>query len=254
MAKGSKPDKAKKKKNTRTKLVVVSASVAVIISALYFSVSEDSTTNSQPFLSWEIYDATKNDIGFMPSGYLGATTDGRYVYFTPFNNGRGYHGEILRYDTTKDFESNDAWKTFDTHKLPFGNNPVGYADNTFDGRYVYFAPYNNNEIFHGVVLRYDTTQDFESVESWETFDPSNNGVGIEARGYIGAIFDGSFVYFIPDNKGPDATPHGEVLRYDTRLEFQSSESWDTFDAKLNGIGTNPAGYNGAEFDGRYVYF
>jgi len=258
MAKGSKPDKAKKKKNTRTKLVVVFASVAVIISALYFSVSEnnsneDGTTTFQSFFSWEIYDATKNDIGLIPSGYLGATTDGRYVYFTPFNNGRGYHGEILRYDTTKDFESNDAWKTFDTIGHLVGN-PVGYADNTFDGRYVYFAPYNNNEIFHGVILRYDTTKDFESVESWETFDPSNNGVGIEARGYIGAVFDGSFVYFVPDNRGPDAIPHAEVLRYDTRLEFQSSESWDTFDAKLNGVGENPVGFVGGVFDGRHVYF
>jgi len=259
MAKGSKPDKAKKKKNTRTKLVVASASVAVIISALYFSVLEDnsyedSTTNFQSFFSWEIYDATKNDIGVIPSGYSGSTTDGRYVYFTPFNNGRGYHSEVLRYDTTKDFESNDAWKTFDPNFYEVGNSPQGYNDAVFDGRYVYFAPYNNNEIFHGEVLRYDTTQDFESVESWDAFDPSNHGVGIEPRGYIGAVFDGAFVYFVPDNKGPDATPHSEVLRYDTRLEFQSSESWDTFDAKLNGVGENPVGFVGGVFDGRHVYF
>jgi len=246
----------------------VIGAIAIIggLTALYFPVSEndsyedsttssyeDSTTRSQSFPSWEIYDATKNDIGVIPSGYLGATTDGRYVYFTPFNNGRGYHGEILRYDTTKDFESNDAWKTFDTTKHLVGN-PVGYADNTFDGRYVYFAPYNNNKVFHGVILRYDTTRDFESVESWDTFDPSNNGVGIEARGYIGAVFDGTFVYFVPDNKGSDAAPHAEVLRYDTRLEFQSSESWNTFDAKLNGVGENPVGFVSGTFDGRHVYF
>jgi hypothetical protein len=52
--------------------------------------------------SWGAYDPGANAVGFDPDGYGGAAFDGRYVYFAPFSNDGGFHGEVLRYDTAPD--------------------------------------------------------------------------------------------------------------------------------------------------------
>ena len=90
------------------------------------------------------------------------------------------------------------------------------------------------------------------TSSWATFDPGDNGVGIDPDGFHGAVFDGRYVYFVPYYNGNDY--HGEVLRYDTVGGFSEVSSWATFDAGANGLGTDPDGYSFAVFDGRYVYF
>ena len=76
-----------------------------------------------------------------------------------------------------------------------GVDPDGYSGIISDGKFLYFSPYHNGENFHGEVLRYDTTKDFESVEAWSTFDPSKNGVGYNAIGYGSTIYDGHYIYF-----------------------------------------------------------
>jgi len=56
----------------------------------------------------------------------------------------------------------------------------------FDGRYVYFVPYDNGQYsrtFDGEVLRYDTTAAFDQPSSWATFDAGANGVGDDPDGY-----------------------------------------------------------------------
>ena len=58
---------------------------------------------------------------------------------------------------------------------------------------------------------------FESAESWSTFDASANGVGDDPVGYSGGIFDGRYIYFAPF-KDSNGQYHGEVLRYDTTFQ------------------------------------
>ena len=138
------------------------------------------------------------------------------MYFSPNINYSSFHGEVLRYDTTSNFESPNSWSTFDASVNGVGNNPVGFVMGVFDGRYVYFVPYYNGSLFHGEVLRYDTTSNFESPESWSAFDAGENGVGNDPVGYRGATFDGRYVYFVPW-KDSTGSYHGEVLRYDTKF-------------------------------------
>ena len=164
-------------------------------------------------------------------------------------NDIAFHGEVLRYDTTSNFESPESWSTFNPSANGVGNDPVGYIGAIFDGRYVYFAPHLNNSSYHGEVLRYDTTSNFESPNSWSTFDASVNGVGNDPVGFVMGVFDGRYVYFVPYVR-----EGGGVLRYDTTSNFESSNSWSTFDAGANGVGNDPVGFEGAVFDGRYVYF
>ena len=212
----------------------------------------DTTAGFYDASSWETFDPGASGVGTDPDGYFGGAFDGRYIYFAPHNNGTARHGEVLRLDTTGDFTDTSAWATFDAGEHGVGTDPDGYYGAVFDGRYVYFVPYNNGSGQHGEVLRYDTNGEFEDVVAWEAFDPGSNGVGTDPDGYVGGAFDGRYIYFAPMYNG--SRHHGEVLRFDTQGAFSDTGSWATFDAGTNGVGVDPDGYYGAAFDGQYVYF
>jgi hypothetical protein len=132
------------------------------------------------------------------------------------------------------------------------SDPDGYRATAFDGRFVYLIPDANGTRQNGEVRRYDTQRDFDDPGAWETYDPGNFGVGDNPDGFLSCFFDGRFLYLVPYYN--DLGQHGEFLRYDTRSEFRSPSSWTAFDPGAAGIGTDPDGYIGAVFDGRYAYF
>ncbi|MCK4343445.1 MAG: thrombospondin type 3 repeat-containing protein [Phycisphaerae bacterium] len=198
-------------------------------------------------LSWTTFDAKAYPLE-ANGGYGDAVFDGRYVYFVPAL----YHGEVLRYDTAGGFADLSSWETFDTMTHPV-EAKGGYSGGVFDGRYIYFVPYHNATIFHGEVLRYDTHGGFSNPLSWAMFDVKVSPVGAKG-GYNDAIFDGRYVYFVPYSDSWGLVFHGEVLRYDTAGSFFAPSSWTTYDPGAHGVGDDPAGYVGAVFDGRYVYF
>ncbi len=212
----------------------------------------DTVGNLEEASSWATFDPSANGIGDDPQGFMFAVYDGRYIYFTPYNNGSGSYGQILRYDTNSVFDSPASWAAFDAGDHGVGDDPDGYAGGVFDGRYVYFSPYDNGTVHHGEVLRLDTTGDFENASSWSTYDAGANGVG-DQYGYVGAAFDGRYVYFVP-NCTTDTAHHGEVRRYDTTGDFTDVASWSAYDPGENGVGNDPDGYVGAVFDGRHIYF
>ena len=178
-------------------------------------------------------------------GYLGVGFDGRYAYFIPYYNGAAYHGTVARYDTQASFGSADGWTFFNTATA--NPNAIGYVGGTFDGRYLYLAPHHNGA-YHGRVARYDTTAPFASTSSWAFFDISTVTAG--AKGYLGAVFDKNYVYFVPYHDG--VAHHGRVARYDIHSDFGLAASWKVFDLTT----VNPAakGFYGGGFDGRYLYF
>ena len=203
--------------------------------------------------SWATYDYGDDcEVGVectAPDGYSGAVFDGRYVYFSPEENGYGeFHAEVLRYDTQGEFSDPSSWETFDAGAEPL-NADGGYIGIVFDGQHVYFVPYLGSGA-SGEVLRYDTTQPFSESDSWETFDAEAEPLNANG-GYMGAVFDGQHVYFVP--YAADGAMHGEVLRYDIEAPFQDASSWETFDAKAAPLNAN-GGYRGAVSDGQYVYF
>lgn len=221
--------------------------------------------------SWAAYDFSLHcqagDNCDSPKGYTGAVFDGRYVYFAPdvkrIDGTVVRHGEVLRLDTNADFQSEDAWATYDYGSDPNGCaqqlgcvDPDGYSTPIYDGRYVYFPPNYNEQnpiTGNGEVLRYDTLGAFGEAESWTTFNPGVNGVGNDPRSYFGAVFDGRYLYFVP-NKGDDLVGNGEVLRFDTRSEFSNAGSWSVFNPSASGMGNSARGYHHGTYDGRFVYF
>jgi len=212
----------------------------------------DTNGNLENANSWQTYDAGENGTGTDPDGYAGAIFDGTYIYFVPHYNGTKYHGEVLRYDTNSTFQNADSWTSYDPGANGVGSDPDGYVGGVFDGRYIYLAPYFNGTDYHGEVLRYDTTADFEQVGSWQSYDPGHDDVGTDPEGYWGAAFDDRYIYFAPLHNQMEA--HGEVLRYDTNAVFTNSSSWSTFDPGENEVGNDADGYNGVVCDGRYLYF
>lgn len=220
------------------------------------------------FNTFDAYDASKTS-GLDTTGFLGAVFDGRYIYFSPQHDTKSRHGKVLRFDTHGTFEDPGSWKGYDASKTD-NLDTVGFYGAVFDGRYVYFVPRRDPKGFHSRVLRYDTRGEFTDGKSWEAYD-----AGLP-RSYQSAAFDGRFIYFCPGHvavpkSGGSEAPRCDspavtgfdpntylagnslVLRYDTEGDFKNKKSWSTYDASNTG-GLHTADYDGACFDGRYVYF
>ena len=93
-------------------------------------------------------------------------------------------------------------------------------------------------------------------DEWPGFaavDAAGTG-GLPSRGYFGAVCDGRYVYFVPEQHGEAGHPtHGVVLRLDTHGDFRDPSSYQAFDAgRTDGLETR--GYYGGVFDGRCVHF
>jgi len=207
------------------------------------------------------------DGGEPVGGYEGTAYDGRYMYFVP---GEG-DVFVTRYDTQGGFSTAASWTDFDLAEPDGGTdsgsvdsyeatdsgagNFVGYQGAVFDGRYVYLVPYGSfSGVNSGRVARYDTTAPFGANTSWSTFDTTTKDTA--AAGFSGATFDGRYLYLVPSAYAPADGGAGAVgsiaVQFDTTAAFESPASWTTFDTTAE----NPyaAGFSGATFDGRYVYF
>jgi hypothetical protein len=159
--------------------------------------------------SWSSFDVST--VNFNARGFAGGAFDGRYIYYVPHQN-----GVVFRYDTTSTtFGDPAGWSFFNTVKVKF--LAKGYFGGAFDGRYVYFVPsvdpagyYYYSELPSGLAVRYDTTESFFSLTAWSTFDTS---MLANAQGFQGAVFDGQYLYFVPNN---NSAKDGIVARFQAR--------------------------------------
>jgi hypothetical protein len=194
--------------------------------------------------SWEVFNAESLDPEGTMAGFVGATFDGKNIYFIP--NPFSTHGKVLRFNTTEDFFSESSWDIYDLSDYDpdyFPDN--GFFGGVFDGQYLYFVPFNEG----GKLLRLNTKADFHSRDSWTsvTFESlfPNSGIDFD-RNFSGGVFDGRYIYFSP-------VTQGSVVRFDTRGEFDDSLSWEMVIIKnIDGINGVYGGV-GPVFDGRYVY-
>lgn len=199
-----------------------------------------SFTNSLSYNFFDMSSAQSNSTGFA-SGVF----DGQYIYFTPQINRTGtYFGQISIYDTTLPFTTASSYSFFDTRAL--NTLSKGFAGQAFDGRFIYFMNLNG-----GQITRYDTTLTFLNSLSYNFFNTTSlqsNSTGFSA----GCAFDGRYVYFAPGFNFVTSTWHGHMTRYDVTGFFSSSTSYSFFD--IAAVQSLYVGFDGAIFDGRYVYF
>lgn len=181
---------------------------------------------------------------------IGGIFDGRYAYFIPNSIYEYWEGTMARFDTRGSLQDvAGAWSTFNTQGL--AATAAGYEGGAFDGRYLYLTPCCDASTGTPLALqgpplitRFDTHGTFTDAGGWTTFDPSVLG---PTNNFLGAAFDGRYVYFPPGDY------RGQATRYDTTASFTAAGSWSNFDmSSLGGGIKNP--FNGARFDGRYLYF
>ena len=182
--------------------------------------------------SWEAYDIGRT------MACQSAAYDGRYIYLSPgYEGDSGETGKAVRFDTRGGFKDPDSYVIFDAGNTD-GLESRNYDGATFDGRYVYYSPLNDR----GIVLRHDSQGDFDDPAAWQALDASVHGMGM----CVGAVFDGRYVYYVP-------YAHSNAVRYDTRGDFKDPDSWEAYDA-AGTSGLHTKGYDGAAFDGQYVYY
>ena len=176
----------------------------------------------------------------------------------------------LRYDSLGAFGNASSWVTFDTGTLVGADSgTIGrdFSGGVFDGRYLYYIPNND-----GTVLRYDTkgvTPDggppadagdagdagagdasianngFADPVNWSAFNTLMSNM--KADDFRGGVFDGRFLYLVP-NRG------NIFMRYDTSAKapnFTNASNWSGFE--VDTLANAPTVFNGAVYDGHYVY-
>jgi hypothetical protein len=146
--------------------------------------------------SWSTFDLTH--VNGLATNFMGGAFDGRYLYLAP----RG-SGIALRFDTTASQLGNPeagapAWDTYDvTRVTPADGSVPEYAGTAYDGRFVYYVPTRSGTT---LVARYDTWSTFSADCAWSTIDLNQLGDAgpIGAAGpFVGAVFDGQYVYLVP---------------------------------------------------------
>lgn len=218
--------------------------------------------SAESFDRFDAYDAANTD-GLDTRGFFGAVFDGRYVYFVPQNSGAGcagratgHHGNVLRYDSHNDFKAASSWRAYDASNTS-GLQTRGYYGAVFDGRYVFFIPRTDGIDLHTRMLRLDTHGDFTSPDSWLAYDVGH------AMSCQSAGFDGRYIYCCPGYEADPKTDHcGLILRYDTQSPVRDPQSYCVHDTGGTGgldasrmLASSRLGcFDGAVFDGRYMYF
>ena len=192
--------------------------------------------------SYSVFDTTT--VNTNSRGFYGGVFDGKYIYFIPYNNG-SWSGQITRYDINLSFVSSDSYSVFDMTAVNV--NAKGFTGGVFDGKYIYYVPNYNGTTYSGLFVRYDVNLSFTSASSYTTFDTST--VDINSKGFVGGIFDGRYIYLIPNGNG---SIFGQITRYDTTLSFTSIASYSVFDT--TNVNANSKGFMGSVFDGKYIYF
>ena len=212
------------------------------------------------------YDTTKAFVsddawtGFTPGNeFVSMGFDGRHIYLLSDSpTHMSMSGEVpenipQRFDpqtpnSPQEFNLSQALGTA-TAPIP------GFKGGAFDGRYMYFVPTLKSVTeASGLAARYDTQADFTSAAGWAVFDITS--VWANAKGFRGGIFDGRYVYFVPNSTTPSTTSTERVagsllVRFDSTGDFQDPKAWQSFDVSV--LGAAAAGFAGGTFDGRYIY-
>jgi len=250
----------------------------------------DTTQPTANMAAWELYDLGSSDRLWQSCAFDGRYV----VSAPYATQSGGLDNDLLvRFDTSGSFmgDGGAAWSTYDLpyasfsgigraakhlymtpftlHPLAeFGNeSPEAGADypdvignqtangGVFVNGWYYFAPYyvpGQTPVGSGLVVRvHEGFSGDGGIES-ESFDYSKNNSS--ARGFNGAVTDGTYVYFVPYWNYDFSGYHGTVLRFDTRKALSDLSAWTTFDIPSNLANAAALGFAGGAFDGRYIYF
>jgi hypothetical protein len=214
--------------------------------------------SAEPFSlasSWQWFDL--NRITDPPDPELGGMQSMAYikpyVYLIPFISGRYKHAKqvskIVRYDTTKDFQSSSSYQMFDLRTLPV---PAaikvelrGFTGGVVVGKKLVLVPWgsrDNQETAH-VAAIFDATKQLNDPAAWEYIDL--RAVNPKAGGYQFGWHDkNGFVWFVPTHNY-DATTRPLVppfVAWNSALPFNDPSAWTSYPNSF-AIWSTGAGYD-----------
>ena len=146
-------------------------------------------------VNWTSFDTAQ--LPGQPTGFVGGVFDGHHVYLVPFSAGttETYLTRFVTKTLSPPFLDAGAWQTFQVST--FNGGAIGFAGAAFDGRYVYFVPYNYGNESDGLIAQYDTTGDLDAGTAWSFFNIPKELGNADAVGFSGAAFDGTYLYLAP---------------------------------------------------------
>jgi hypothetical protein len=209
------------------------------------------TTGGAAWSTFDMGTLPVPDGGLATTGFSSGVFDGNAVYFAPYFNGV-HLSRVVQYSPdgglpesgvaeagtsdggidAGDSGLHDGGSDAGDSGLHDGGSDAGDAGDS--------GPHDSGAVEAG-------PPGFASASQFSTFDLSTRNAS--AAGYLGALFDGQYVYMVPYNG--NAGLSGLVARYDTDASFVSGASWTIFD--VTEVNASSAGFAGAAFDGRFVY-
>jgi len=179
------------------------------------------------------FDLTQIDEGCC--GFSDAVFDGKNIYLCPSQTGSLF----VSHDMSALISNVDSYQT--KNLTTVNVHLVGLTAIVYDNhRYIYFIPGNTVNAY---ACRYDTSYgDITNGAAYTVFNVGTVGEG--CTGFGAGLFDGRYVYFLPDGTSSMG------MRYDTRAAFTSTDSYSTID--FSDV-VDVVGFMGAACDGRYVY-
>jgi predicted secreted protein len=187
--------------------------------------------------------STAQGAAALDNAYFGASFDGRYIYYVPLNS-----DTFVRFDTQgTSFTTAADWQKISMSTAQ-GAAALddAYQGTSFDGRYIYYVPYNSDTF-----VRFDTQgTSFTTAADWQQMSMSTaQGAAALDDAYFGASFDGRYIYYVPRNSDT-------FVRFDTQgTSFTTAADWQKMSmSTAQGAAALDAAYFGASFDGRYIYY
>jgi hypothetical protein len=202
----------------------------------------DDAGSWRTFLLSSLYDAGAG-------GVAGAYYDGENVVYTGISlaNDGGADAGFSRavypeHRAGGTFSDAGSWTAIEGASLTVPIKRSSWSSVAFDGTYAY-----QPNPFAGDLLR------LKLPGTAEVFDLKAVNAP-DTLGYLGAVFDGRYVYLAPVFRvfGTSLVTHGVAMRYDTTKTFSDAASYQKFN--LESVTPEAKGFNGAVFDGRFVYF
>ncbi len=194
------------------------------------------------------------DLGSNNQGFGGGVFDGKYVYLAPSSG-----SIVVRHDALLPITA--AWDVgsagFDLN-ANFALAPATHFwGAAYDGTRVYMIPNARPSI----LAAYTTAMPFDDSGSWGTCAVGTPllDAAVSGSSFAGAAFDGKRLFLAPlgDPGGDGGASTLPVVAYDTTQPLcpdALGTAYATFDPTSLEGGAGASGFEGAAFDGTYVYF
>jgi hypothetical protein len=213
----------------------------------------DSGTGFASASSWTAYNL---GTGANYGGFWGGVFADSHLYLVPYST-----NVASSHDTTLPVTSPAAWDV-GVNGFDFSNNeqlsPPHFWGGAYDGSHVYLLPYKSAS---WTIAAYSTSGGFTDDGVWSTCALETQlfaGAG-SAAGFVGGAFDGKRLILAPFGQltaSDGGTASLPVVAYDTTQPLcpaNVTSAYTQFDPTTLEGGATAQGFEGAAFDGQYVY-